>query len=49
MQAHREFQDVIMMLQKLPTEQWSEQEIALLLAEAYRWKSVFADAVGRSI
>jgi hypothetical protein len=45
--AHTEFQDVIMMLQNPPTEKWSEQEIALLLAEAYRWKIVFSDAVGR--
>ena len=42
--ALTEFQDVIMMLQKLPTAGWTEREVAVLLAEAYRWKFMFQDA-----
>jgi hypothetical protein len=42
--ALSEFQDVIMMLQKLPTQNWTEREISVLLAESYRWKFMFQDA-----
>lgn len=42
--AAPEFQDVIMLLQKPPTEAWTEKEMALLLAEAYSYKFMFHDA-----
>jgi hypothetical protein len=34
------------MLQNLPTENWTDEEISLILADAYRLKYVFADAHG---
>jgi len=42
--AAPEFQDVIMLLQKPPTEAWTEKDMALLLAEAYSYKFMFHDA-----
>jgi hypothetical protein len=32
------------MLQNLPTQNWSDSEIGVLVAEAYRLKFTFADA-----
>lgn len=42
--AALEFQDLIMLLQKPPTQKWTEKEIAMLLAEAYSFKFMFHDA-----
>eukprot|EP00040_Diaphanoeca_grandis_P016031 m.82498 g.82498 ORF g.82498 m.82498 type:complete len:527 (-) comp25522_c0_seq1:153-1733(-) len=39
-----DFQTMIMMLQKLPTESWTDNEIALMVAKAYSWKVIFHDA-----
>lgn len=39
-----DFQGIMLLLQKLPTENWSNDEVSLLLAEAYRLKYTFADA-----
>ncbi|KAL1917865.1 uncharacterized protein VTP21DRAFT_3699 [Calcarisporiella thermophila] len=36
-----DFQGVMMFLQSLPTQHWTEQDVALLLSEAYMWKSLF--------
>lgn len=36
-----EFQDIILLLQNPPTDQWSLTEIEVLLSEAYVWKSLF--------
>jgi len=40
----RDFQGLMLMLQNLPTHHWGNEEIGLLLAEAYRLKYMFADA-----
>jgi len=34
----------MLVLQNLPTNNWSNEEVGLLLAEAYRLKYTFADA-----
>jgi len=40
----RDFQGLMLMLQNLPTHNWHNDEINMLLAEAYRLKYSFADA-----
>nr|XP_060629150.1 TBC1 domain family member 22B isoform X1 [Anolis sagrei ordinatus] len=40
----KDFQGLLMLLQNLPTIHWGNEEIGLLLAEAYRLKYMFADA-----
>nr|XP_027206931.1 TBC1 domain family member 22B-like isoform X1 [Penaeus vannamei] len=42
--AQRDFQGLMLLLQNLPTSNWSDSEISLLVAEAFRLKYVFADA-----
>lgn len=37
-------QELLLFLQNLPTAQWGDEDISLLLAEAYRLKFAFADA-----
>ena len=37
-------QGLLMLLQNLPTIHWGNEEVGLLLAEAYRLKYMFADA-----
>lgn len=37
-----EFQDIMMFLQSLPTGNWGDKEVELLLSEAFMWKSLFA-------
>jgi len=37
-------QGLMLLLQNLPTNDWSNEEVGLLLAEAYRLKFTFADA-----
>jgi hypothetical protein len=39
-----DFQDGIMFLQALPTKEWGDKDVELLLSEAYMWKSLFHDA-----
>nr|XP_061779269.1 TBC1 domain family member 22B-like isoform X1 [Nerophis lumbriciformis] len=39
-----DFQGLLILLQNLPTIHWGNEEVGLLLAEAYRLKYVFADA-----
>ncbi|KAI4195188.1 MAG: hypothetical protein LQ350_007362 [Teloschistes chrysophthalmus] len=36
-----EFQEVMMFLQALPTREWTEKDIELLLSEAFIWQSLF--------
>ncbi|KAG4413457.1 hypothetical protein IFR04_013393 [Cadophora malorum] len=36
-----DFQEVMMFLQALPTRDWTEKDIELLLSEAYIWQSLF--------
>ena len=35
------FQEVLMFLQALPTRDWTEKDIELLLSEAFIWQSLF--------
>ncbi|KAH8704727.1 putative GTPase activating protein [Talaromyces proteolyticus] len=39
-----DFQEVMMFLQALPTKDWTEKEIELLLSEAFIWQSLFQDS-----
>lgn len=36
-----DFQEIMMYLQALPTKQWTEKDIELLLSEAFIWQSLF--------
>ncbi|PKK29057.1 TBC1 domain family, member 22A [Columba livia] len=40
----KDFQELLIFLQNLPTVHWGDEEISVLLAEAYRLKFAFADA-----
>lgn len=40
----RDFQGLMLMLQNLPTSDWGDEQVTLLVAEAYRLKYTFADA-----
>lgn len=40
----KDFQGLMILLQNLPTMHWGNEEVSVLLAEAYRLKFVFADA-----
>lgn len=44
MLEERDFQELLLFLQNLPTAHWGDEEVSLLLAEAYRLKFAFADA-----
>ncbi|KAK0272274.1 GTPase-activating protein [Friedmanniomyces endolithicus] len=39
---HMDFQEIMMFLQSLPTRDWTEKDVELLLSEAFIWKSLFA-------
>ncbi|KAF2457459.1 GTPase-activating protein gyp1, partial [Lineolata rhizophorae] len=39
-----DFQEIMMFLQALPTQQWTEKDIELLLSEAFIWQSLFRDS-----
>ncbi|KAK9465268.1 rab-GTPase-TBC domain-containing protein [Lipomyces arxii] len=39
-----DFQEIMMFLQSLPTQEWGEKDIELLLSEAYMWQSLFKNA-----
>lgn len=36
-----DFQEIMMFLQALPTRDWTEKDIELLLSEAFIWQSLF--------
>ena len=36
-----DFQEIMMFLQALPTAQWTEKDIEMLLSEAFIWQSLF--------
>ncbi|CAL4123262.1 unnamed protein product, partial [Meganyctiphanes norvegica] len=42
--AQRDFQGLMLLLQNLPTRDWTDSEISMVVAEAFRLKYVFADA-----
>ena len=39
-----DFQEIMMFLQALPTKDWTEKDIELLLSEAYIWQSLFKNS-----
>lgn len=39
-----DFQEIMMFLQALPTKNWDEKDIELLLSEAFMWQSLFKNA-----
>ena len=39
-----DFQEVMMFLQALPTQQWTEKDIEMLLSEAWVWQSLFSES-----
>ncbi|XP_077995260.1 TBC1 domain family member 22B-like [Glandiceps talaboti] len=43
-QAQRDFHGILLFLQNLPTKDWGNEQIGMMVAEAYRWKFMFADA-----
>lgn len=36
-----DFQEIMMFLQSLPTKEWGEKDVELLLSEAFIWQSLF--------
>ena len=44
--THTHTQEIIQFLQNLPTSNWKNDDIELLLAEAFKLKFMFADAPG---
>ncbi|BFZ57978.1 GTPase-activating protein [Savitreella phatthalungensis] len=40
----RDFQNIIILLQALPTAAWTDKEIEMLLSEAYLWKSLWSNS-----
>lgn len=44
LQRETDFQGLMLLLQNLPTRDWTSEDIGLLLADAYRLKFMFADA-----
>ena len=39
-----DFQEIMMFLQALPTQSWTEKDIELLLSEAFIWQSLFKNS-----
>lgn len=39
-----DFQEIMMFLQALPTKDWGEKDVELLLSEAFMWQSLFKNA-----
>ncbi|KAI9253806.1 rab-GTPase-TBC domain-containing protein [Phascolomyces articulosus] len=40
----QDFQGIMIFLQQLPTQDWNEKDVELLLSEAYMWKTLFHNA-----
>lgn len=40
----KDFQSLMLLLQRVPTDKWTESEVGVLVAEAYRLKFTYADA-----
>jgi hypothetical protein len=38
------FQEILMFLQALPTREWTEKDIELLLSEAFIWQTLFRNS-----
>lgn len=39
-----EFQELVMFLQNLPTESWTEKNIDIILSQAYMWRTIFGQS-----
>jgi hypothetical protein len=39
-----EFQELIMLVQKMPTSEWGENEIETVLSRAFMWRATFGNA-----
>jgi TBC1 domain family member 2 len=39
-----EFQDLVMFLQNLPTGEWTQKEVDVILSQAYMWRTIFGAA-----
>lgn len=39
-----DFQDIVMFLQNLPTDNWTSKEIDVILSQAYMWRTIFGAA-----
>lgn len=39
-----EFQDMVMFLQNLPTNEWTAKEVDVVLSQAYMWRTIFGAA-----
>eukprot|EP00884_Botryococcus_braunii_P016775 jgi/Botrbrau1/3781/Bobra.0183s0016.1 len=39
-----DFQELVLFLQKLPTHDWSEKEVEMVLSRAYMWRASFGNA-----
>lgn len=39
-----DFQDIVMLLQRPPTQNWTEQEIELVLSKAFMFRASFEKA-----
>lgn len=39
-----EFQELVMFLQRVPTAEWTETDIEMVLSRAYMWRASFKDA-----
>ncbi|CCG84127.1 protein of unknown function [Taphrina deformans PYCC 5710] len=37
-----EFQEIMIYIQNLPTQEWTDQDVEMLLSEAYLWKSLWS-------
>ncbi|KAJ8605046.1 hypothetical protein MRB53_041558 [Persea americana] len=44
-----DFQEIMMFLQSLPTKEWTEKDIELLLSEAFIWQSLFQGSKGHVV
>lgn len=44
--SSRNEQAIIMFLQALPTQDWTEKDTELLLSQAFMWHSLFQGATG---
>jgi hypothetical protein len=39
-----EFQDIMLFIQKVPTKEWEDNDIEVILSQAYMWRASFGEA-----
>lgn len=44
LKREKDFQGLMLLLQNLPTFHWTDEDMNLILADAFKWQSLFADA-----